>query len=58
MTYFEHYSESPEVLAEMIYNVIKDSEVCNCPALTYCNGSGIHQDCISALTTFLKTNME
>lgn len=40
MTNFDKNTESPEALAKLIFGIIKNSEVCQCPAFTYCNGTG------------------
>lgn len=44
-TNFDHVTESPESLAKVIFGVIKNSETCECPAFTLCNGSGEKISC-------------
>lgn len=40
LTHFDRITKKPESLAKLIFSVIKNSEVCQCPAFTYCNGTG------------------
>ena len=51
MTNFERIMESPESLAKTIYQTIRNSDRCQCPAFTACNGSG--EGCEEVLTKWL-----
>lgn len=57
-TNFDRVTANPEALAKVIFGVIKNSETCECPAFTLCNGSGAKISCESTIVQWLNSEAD